>query len=664
MAIKHINIGAAPNDKTGTPARQAGQMINDNFDYLDGKISNVNKIITAGTYALVGQNLTIHVGWVWEINGQQFYNPAEVVINFPYSAIGKQRFDRVVFNTSNTFTKIVGVESVSNPIVEPVPVDTLDFGFSLVTDNSVGEVIPPEDLSQKLDRGGYSGTAQDIVSLIPPPLTFLPIVLNDLSTIIVINWSDHISKHGTRPVYIDLYELIPSTSIKSDVNVYSDDGGVTYKWNVGAESTRFYEVRIYGYTTALYPELPEDTDFTIVADDFMSANMIDIAGRNTPIGGKTWVKDSGTTYGKLGIVSNSLKLTSGNTSDAIYCVDCGVREKDVTLKIISPPITPLTCGFFPIYKDSDNYLLIDTQYGIVCRLAGVSHNSYMGTGAWASNDLIRVIIKPNEITLIVNGTEFFNGTNTYIQQLTGSKVGFQSYQEVNVAFGELKVKATTMDLSTLTGLKFVANGDSITEGTGADLPILSNGWFAQLCNLYSAIDVNQGVSSKTLQPVSSTYLSYGFNAYNPSTIPVFDFTYGIYIIALGINDSAIHDPAEFNDTQFYIYLNNAVESIKAKGWPLNRIVISAPTFINQPGLNSYVGMGNITTPNNLAGVQLYRNRCLQVAKEKHTLFWDLSAPVINLSNRDSYLSDNVHPNMTYHTLIPSYINSLILIQKK
>lgn len=162
MAIKHINIGAAANDKTGTPARQAGQMINENFDYLDGKISNVNKIITPGTFVLAGQNLTIHVGWVWEINGQQFFNPEDVIINFPYAATGKQRLDRLVFNTSNTFTKVVGTESVSNPIAEPIPADTIDFGISLVTDSTVGEIIPPEALENKLDKGGYVGTAQTL----------------------------------------------------------------------------------------------------------------------------------------------------------------------------------------------------------------------------------------------------------------------------------------------------------------------------------------------------------------------------------------------------------------------------------------------------------------------------------------------------------------------
>lgn len=495
------------------------------------------------------------------------------------------------------------------------------------------------------------------------PISFITVNLGYVDDKVILDWSTLAAKHGTRPIYIDLYELNSTSIIQSYTVNYTEDNGLTYKWFVGLDSARNYEIRVYGYTTEPLPILPEDMDFIIAYDDFVSADIPDIAGRNTPIGNKTWTKDAGTSDGKLGIVSNSLKLTSGNFSDAIYTIDCGVREKDISIRIITPPTIPLTCGLFPIYNDSNNYLLIDTQYGIVCRLNGVSHNSYTGTGTWASNDLIRVIIRPDKIILYVNEIEIFNGTSTFINQLIGNKVAIQSYQEVNVRFGELTVKATTMDLSTLSGKTFVANGDSITAGTGADLPIADNGWFPQLCNLLSVSELNQGISSKTLQPVSPTYTSYGFNSYDPSNIPVFEYTYGIYIIALGINDSALNDPAQFTATQFYTYLNTAIESIKTKGWPLNRIVISAPTFINQLGLNSYVGMGNITTPNNLVGVQLYRDRCLQVAKEKHTLFWDLSVPVINLPDRDSYLSDNVHPNMAYHTLIPSYINSLQLIQK-
>lgn len=141
--IQKIKLGTAPNDKTGDSARLAGQKINENFIYLDNKISNKDIITTYGTYSLDGQNLTIHSGWVWQINGLSYSNPVNVIINYPYSSIGKIRLDKIVFNTSNTFTKLPGLESLSNPVAVPTPVGTIEFGVSLVTDAEIEEPIPP-----------------------------------------------------------------------------------------------------------------------------------------------------------------------------------------------------------------------------------------------------------------------------------------------------------------------------------------------------------------------------------------------------------------------------------------------------------------------------------------------------------------------------------------
>lgn len=40
--IQHIGLGTSPGDKTGTPAREAGQIINNNFDYLKDLIDSVD----------------------------------------------------------------------------------------------------------------------------------------------------------------------------------------------------------------------------------------------------------------------------------------------------------------------------------------------------------------------------------------------------------------------------------------------------------------------------------------------------------------------------------------------------------------------------------------------------------------------------------------------
>ncbi len=140
--IQDIKLGAAPNDKTGDPARLAGQKINENFHYLEDLIKNQDQIIEKTTISLSGQNLTMGANWRWVISGVEYTNPVDVVINIPYAASGKQRFDVVVCTTSNTFQRIAGVESTSFPVVPPVPSGKIQATIILVSDAEVG---PPSE---------------------------------------------------------------------------------------------------------------------------------------------------------------------------------------------------------------------------------------------------------------------------------------------------------------------------------------------------------------------------------------------------------------------------------------------------------------------------------------------------------------------------------------
>jgi hypothetical protein len=141
--IQKLNLGAAPNDKTGTKARVAGQMINANFDYLEAKIDNVDKLVSETGFSLVGQEIWMNAGWQWLINGISYSNPVLVKIPIPFAATGNERIDLIVLNTSNTFTRIPGTESVSNPAVEPVPNDTVQATLVVVTDGVIEEPTAP-----------------------------------------------------------------------------------------------------------------------------------------------------------------------------------------------------------------------------------------------------------------------------------------------------------------------------------------------------------------------------------------------------------------------------------------------------------------------------------------------------------------------------------------
>ena len=143
MALQKLFLGTTTGDKTGTGAKSAGQMINANFDYLEAKIDNVDKLVSETGFSLVGQELWMNAGWEWLINGISYSNPVLVKIPIPFAATGKERIDLIVLNTSNTFTRIPGTESVSNPAAEPVPNDTVQATLVVVTDGVIEQPTAP-----------------------------------------------------------------------------------------------------------------------------------------------------------------------------------------------------------------------------------------------------------------------------------------------------------------------------------------------------------------------------------------------------------------------------------------------------------------------------------------------------------------------------------------
>ncbi len=216
-----------------------------------------------------------------------------------------------------------------------------------------------------------------------------------------------------------------------------------------------------------------------------------------------------------------------------------------------------------------------------------------------------------------------------------------------------------LDFRGVKGLKIFQDGDSITAGTGANLPINVNGWAPKLAVALGMQLINNGKSSKTLQSVPSQYLQYGFNAFDINESPTWNPSYGLYILSLGVNDAALNNTKYYNYINFRSILINAVNALIAKGWPRNRILLCAPTWLNQAGLNSYSFATGVTI-NTLDGVQLYRDSVLQAAINTDVLYVDLSKPIEFVVNKDIYLPDNVHPNQSYHDMIVDYIVHTII----
>lgn len=159
MNLQKINLGSTEGDKTGDGARTAGAKINDNFEYLEDKIENRNKVVFNAGLTQDGNEILINAGWQWLINGVLYTNPVAVLIDVPVAAAGLSRIDNIVATTSNTFSRSEGAES-ETPVAPIFVPGTIVVAFALVNDTALqdsGNVDP-----EKLDRAGYNGTASTL----------------------------------------------------------------------------------------------------------------------------------------------------------------------------------------------------------------------------------------------------------------------------------------------------------------------------------------------------------------------------------------------------------------------------------------------------------------------------------------------------------------------
>jgi len=118
--------------------------VDGNFQHLENLVGGPgNNIVTETGFTLVDQDVTFAADWVWSILNTQYTNPAAVVINIPFAATGNQRIDLIVANQSNTFERIAGTESVSNPTAPAVPLNKISVTFITVTDGEVGTPTNP-----------------------------------------------------------------------------------------------------------------------------------------------------------------------------------------------------------------------------------------------------------------------------------------------------------------------------------------------------------------------------------------------------------------------------------------------------------------------------------------------------------------------------------------
>lgn len=139
---------------------------------------------------------------------------------------------------------------------------------------------------------------------------------------------------------------------------------------------------------------------TYPSDNFNSADVADIAGRITPIGGATWVMgDHGGTT-KIGISSNATALSG--TDWARYYVPCPTADLTV-----SGTIGTVDDGCFLMlrYTDISNNVYVDTKTcAIAQNLAGVNSTLYAGSGTSVAGDVIKCVLSGTSLSVYRNTT--------------------------------------------------------------------------------------------------------------------------------------------------------------------------------------------------------------------------------------------------------------------
>lgn len=181
--------------------------------------------------------------------------------------------------------------------------------------------------------------------------------------------------------------------------------------------------------------------------------------------------------------------------------------------------------------------------------------------------------------------------------------------------------------------KCLITGDSIGVGVNSS-PIATANWFYLFCTANSFAIQNLSISGQQL-------VNDGANPpyFDPSTIPVWNDSYGVYFMALGVND-ARHTT---NTTTYRTNLKTAIQQAITNGWPANRVAILGPYWL----------AGNIST---------YTAQCLSVAQELHTMYLDAKAAIAAACDPPTqYIDvDNIHPTTAGHIIIKGCVQSMSL----
>lgn len=201
--------------------------------------------------------------------------------------------------------------------------------------------------------------------------------------------------------------------------------------------------------------------------------------------------------------------------------------------------------------------------------------------------------------------------------------------------------------SSLAGKNIVVFGDSYPAGYGV---ASGEKWPTLLAGLTSGIEVNHAVGGAVAQP---TVLCR--SDLDESLIPDYDTTYGVLIIAMGLNDANINNGAG-SSSGYQSALTVFIDTCIARSWPAAKILVVPPAWIPQAGRDAYIGICSTTTAQTESGQETYVAAASSAASSRSTLYIDVYNSVKSDSNKLTYISaDQYHYNATGHNVLANLI---------
>lgn len=144
---------------------------------LDDKINaikNPDGILIAGSISKLGNVISIgEMTFKCRIDNKVLTNIEDFSTTIINATENYKRIDILVFTKFSTIVKIQGDEELESAKEPDVPPGTIKLSFISVFGSQINDPSQPiliPDISEKLDKGGFVGTAQDIVDSIPDPV--------------------------------------------------------------------------------------------------------------------------------------------------------------------------------------------------------------------------------------------------------------------------------------------------------------------------------------------------------------------------------------------------------------------------------------------------------------------------------------------------------------